>query len=669
MNSIFATKARCSIWLNAATVMVAALSLSSCDKLKKDVLPEAQALTSSADMLHSDFFQQRATMAKNIPTDAPQYNSFLLDVQSQVNQFRKDLSACKEQEDADELFKKADIDSIRAKNDQQKDTLAEAIAGSSTATGIKNFQGRCKHLQQEKGANYQAMMEILDEKGEDYCEDTQEEIKACHKEIDARIKSITTGLSGFDSMLKGAGTTGEKIHSDVEALCKNMENAYAEWAPPPPPPSRPEQILFTVETTPALYEALLSTMLQQYKQFSYSYTAPDGARCIADKDNKIGFVIRLVNPTEFDSTLDDLDQCSADLIFAFRDTFPDDIYTKIEERAAAQEDDLNAVLVSGVAYNAVMLKVTQDSPTTKLTSGQIGKELQGKTLMTGGDDSLSGELFNALLKPRGCSAQTADKPEKQLTSDNIIAVAFSRKIDETKALTIARTPSEVKEIYFHPIPGNIASGRYPLSTPVNAVLNPASSGNAEARAFLEYALSDAGQTVVKASDFVSRNEYEETNPEILQLRKMFDKAGYTISRIVTYDTFLFPKNDTTISKNPQLQNSKKDFREFDSAIRSNFGHMGQVLKNTKSDKGIIAVGIIGHASSEGGEAINKPLSLNRAKYTGNCIKNCDKESRRLILTDGMSSAVPVDDNKTEEGKVRNRRCTAYVVEVFETGAK
>ena len=666
-NSTSAKKYRCSTLLNAATVMVAALSLCSCDKLKEEVLPDAKTLTSSADMLHNDFFQKRAAMAKNIPTEDPEYSAFLVDVQSRANRFMKNLSACTEQDQADELLKKADVEAIRAENDRRKDVLSKAIAGSSTATNIRDFRRRCKMIQQDRGNNYRAMMDILEDKGEDYCEDTQAEIKACHQEADSRVRGITAALEGFDSMMKGASASGDKIHEDVEALCKSIESAHAGWTPPPPPPSRPEKVLFTVETTPALYDSLLSTMLQQYKQYTYTYTAPDGARCIADKANKSGFVIRLIKPSELDTALDDLDQHSADLIFAFRDSFPDEVYTKIEERAANYEDDLNGVLVSGVAYNALTIKTAAESTSSKLTS----KELQGKTFITGKPDTLSGELFHALLTPRGGSAQEADKPEKQITADNMVAVAFTRTIDSGKEIPIARTPSEVQDIYFRPIPGNIASGRYPLSSPVNAVLNPSGSGsgNTEARAFIEYALSDAGQTVVKAADFVSRNEYEETNPEILQLRKMFDKAGYTISRIITYDTFLFPKNDTTISKNPQLTDGKKDFREFDSAIRSNFGHMGQVLKNTKSDTGLIAVGIIGHASSEGGEAINRPLSVNRAKYTANCIKNCDSEKRRVILTDGMSSSVPVDDNKTEEGKIRNRRCTAYVVEVFETGAK
>lgn len=665
MNSTSKTLSRFALLLGVVVLAVAALSLSSCDKLKDEVLPEAKAISSRADLLHNDFFQKRPLMVKNLTTEDPEYEAFRLEVQSEVIRIIRDLSNCKEQEEADKLLREAGLEEIRKKNDDRKTVLNKAIAGSSTAANIKDFQRRCKDLQQEKGDNYRAMMDILEEEGDDYCEETQEEIKACHRHTEERVKKVLNGLTGFSDILDGAGSYAGKIHTEIESLCQQIEKAHREWTPPPPPPSRPEKILFTVDTTPALYDTLLCTLLQQYKQYTYSYTAPDGLHCIADKANKTGFVIRLVKPSDFDTAWDDLEQHSADLIFAFRDSFSNGVYSKIEKKAADYEDDLNGILISGVAYNAITLKTATENSISRLTS----KELPGKAFVTGTPGSLSGELCRNLLTSRGCTVQEVDRPDKHLNSGSIIAVAFSRSVSAGKELPISRTPSEIHDIYFRPNPGNISSGRYPLSSSVNAVFNPSASGNKEARAFIEYVLSDAGQTVVKAADYVSRNEYEETNPEILCLRKMFDKAGYTISRIITYDTFLFPKNDATISRNPIETNGNIDFREFDSTIRSNFGHMAQVLRNTKSTKGHIAVGIIGHASSEGGEAINRPLSVNRAKYTANCIKKCDLEKRRVILTDGMSSSVPVDDNKNEEGRVRNRRCTAYVVEVFETGVQ
>ena len=80
------------------------------------------------------------------------------------------------------------------------------------------------------------------------------------------------------------------------------------------------------------------------------------------------------------------------------------------------------------------------------------------------------------------------------------------------------------------------------------------------------------------------------------------------------------------------------------------------------------MGIIGHASSEGGHKVNKPLSVNRAKYSASCIKE-QQVKVSMLLTEGMSSDVPVDSNDDESGRIRNRRATAYVVEVYEVGTK
>lgn len=653
--------------------MAMAMSLSSCwlwDKsLPDEVKEDAATFDSSTSGLHREFFDQLGVLRKaNNRPETKEYTQFIDDVQGKANSFLRSLADCKEQEDADELFKAFPTDEIKSQNDARQSALTESIRKSPAVVSLKKFSDKARNLRRKKSSINQAIQEFKDENGEDADAEGVAEVNLQVSQSDERLKAVDKGIAGFGDMLSGAEKEVDKCHEQVEQMLASVKTAYDNWTPPPPAPFHPEKVLFTVETTPAMYDSLLATLLQQYKNYTFLYTASNGDRCVTDAKNTEGVVIHLVEPTQFDAATDSLEQGRADIIFAFRSAFPEEAYAKLEAKDAESEDDMNSVLVSGVAYNALILKNSTAASLEKISTKGMKSELNGVTVYTGMPNSLAGEMFASLLQPAGVEAQAVEHPERQgLSSDSsVAAVAFSRKPSEAKEVRVARTPSQEK-IYFWPRPGDIAAGRYALSAPVNAVFNPASQGNAEARKFVEFVLSEAGQAVVKAADFVSRDEYEENDPELARLRSMFEKAGYSVGRIVTYDTFLFPKNDANIIKQNKPEATKAEFKQFDSAVRSNFTHIAKVLSSTTGTKGQIAVGIIGHASSEGGVSVNKPLSVKRAKYTGSCIEK--KAGKLLILTDGMSSEVPVDDNSTEEGRVRNRRATAYVVEVYEVGTK
>lgn len=655
----------------AALLMAMAMSLSSCwpfsASLPDEIKEDAEELESSASGLKRDFFDQLRALQNVKPKNFKEYDLLADEVQGKANGFLKSLSTCKEQEEADELIQGFPMDDLRGRNDAQKTAIIEASKKTPAAVALSGFAGKTRNLDTKKGRINQSIQEFKDANGDDDAEAVAEvELKV--KEAEACVKSVKNAISGLKGMEEGANKEVDKYHEQVEQTLASVQTAYDNWTPPPPAPFHPEKVLFTVETTPAMYDSLLATLLQQYKNYTFLYTASNGDRCVTDAKNTEGVVIHLVDPAQFDRATDSLEQGRADLIFAFQATYPEEAYAKLEAKDAESEDDMNTVLVSGVAHNALILKNSQAAALEKVSTKEIKSDLNATTVYTGTPESLAGELYAAILAPAGVEAQAVDHPERQGVSaeNSLAAVAFSRKPTEAKEVRVAYTPSAEK-IYFWPRPGDIAAGRYALSASVNAAFNPASQGNAEARKFVEFVLSEAGQSVVKSADFVSRDEYEENDPELLRLKAMFEKAGYSIGRIVTFDTFLFPKNDANIIKKPEVIDRRAEFKQFDSKVRSNFNHISQVLSKTTSDKGVIAVGIIGHASSEGGAAVNKPLSVNRAKYTGSCIKQ--KSGKMLILTDGMSSEVPVDDNKSEEGRVRNRRATAYVVEVYEVGTK
>lgn len=73
------------------------------------------------------------------------------------------------------------------------------------------------------------------------------------------------------------------------------------------------------------------------------------------------------------------------------------------------------------------------------------------------------------------------------------------------------------------------------------------------------------------------------------------------------------------------------------------------------------VRIVGHTDSVGSDAVNNPLSLNRANSTRDYLMRRGVSGSR-IFTEGRGSYQPIASNSTSEGRARNRRVEIFVGE-------
>jgi outer membrane protein OmpA-like peptidoglycan-associated protein len=73
------------------------------------------------------------------------------------------------------------------------------------------------------------------------------------------------------------------------------------------------------------------------------------------------------------------------------------------------------------------------------------------------------------------------------------------------------------------------------------------------------------------------------------------------------------------------------------------------------------VRIIGHTDSTGTDAINDPLSVNRAASARQYLAERGVQPTRISI-DGRGSREPIADNATVEGRARNRRVEIFVAE-------
>lgn len=91
------------------------------------------------------------------------------------------------------------------------------------------------------------------------------------------------------------------------------------------------------------------------------------------------------------------------------------------------------------------------------------------------------------------------------------------------------------------------------------------------------------------------------------------------------------------------------------------------VAQTLADYPSTYIDIYGHTDSTGGDAINIPLSQNRAQSVATYLGQRGVNSARMA-TKGFGSSQPVADNSTEAGKQANRRVEIRIVPVEKTGA-
>src|SRR5665647_179513 len=98
-----------------------------------------------------------------------------------------------------------------------------------------------------------------------------------------------------------------------------------------------------------------------------------------------------------------------------------------------------------------------------------------------------------------------------------------------------------------------------------------------------------------------------------------------------------------------------------SAIKSNFAPVLNHFATSLNQNPITTVTIIGHTDSTGSDAINNPLSFDRANAARDYLVSRGVASQR-IATDGRGSREPIANNATEQGRAQNRRVEIYVAE-------
>jgi outer membrane protein OmpA-like peptidoglycan-associated protein len=96
-------------------------------------------------------------------------------------------------------------------------------------------------------------------------------------------------------------------------------------------------------------------------------------------------------------------------------------------------------------------------------------------------------------------------------------------------------------------------------------------------------------------------------------------------------------------------------------IKSNFQPILDKFAHTLNENPATTVRIVGHTDSTGSDAINDPLSVNRAASTRTYLTARGVNAQRIAI-DGRGSREPIADNATDAGRASNRRVEIFVGE-------
>ncbi|WP_114972883.1 OmpA family protein [Rhodoferax ferrireducens] len=98
-----------------------------------------------------------------------------------------------------------------------------------------------------------------------------------------------------------------------------------------------------------------------------------------------------------------------------------------------------------------------------------------------------------------------------------------------------------------------------------------------------------------------------------------------------------------------------------SDIRPNLRPILDQFAQGLSSQANTEIRVIGHTDSTGSDAINNPLSVNRAASARDYLVSRGVDGRRIQI-DGRGSREPIADNNSETGRARNRRIEIFLAE-------
>lgn len=347
----------------------------------------------------------------------------------------------------------------------------------------------------------------------------------------------------------------------------------------------------------------------------------------------------------------DLGAQAADLGMASRRIKPEEI-----AQLSALDGDLSSPSSEHVlGLDGVAVVVNPANPVQNLSIEQVGKLFSGQitdwsalggpagpvSIHARDDKSGTFDTFKALvLEPLNLKLlATAHRYESSTELSDAVAadpggIGFIGLpyVRRSKVLGISAGAGNPPIV---PTQFTVGTEDYPLSRRLYLYL-PGKAPSKDAADFVEYALSDAGQDVVKQNGFVSQNPYTQ---------KVADDANWPADyrqMVGSAERLSFDFRFESGTGNP------------DTKAQRDLGRLVEYLG--KSGRGH-ALLLAGFADNVGAAAANQQLSLERSKVVAAALQ---ARGIDVLEVKGFGSAIPVAANDTPAGRERNRRVEVWL---------
>jgi phosphate transport system substrate-binding protein len=426
----------------------------------------------------------------------------------------------------------------------------------------------------------------------------------------------------------------------------------AATVPPPPPPAASALIRLHGSNTiggdlgPALAEAFLSRRTAS-KSVVRKRTAPDETRVEAIDGSKAVEAIEIFahgTATAFQ----DLATAACDVGMASRRIHPDEA-----EKLASLGDLASAASEHVIALDGIVVIVNPANPVTSLTTGQIGDVFSGKVVSwkaVGGADRpiavharddrsgtydtfrqlvLAGRSLVADARRHESSDELSDAVAADANAIGFIGLPYVRS---AKAVMV----QEAGSAPLLPSPLSVSTEDYPLARRLYLYLPPGSP--IAAHDFVDFALSEEGQRVVQAAGFVDlRPTCDPNAARCASCDRDYQDAVRGACRLSM--DFRFDRG-----------NSQLDTR----ALRDLQRVVTFMQRPELAGRSLV---LLGFSDGAGARAETVTLSQQRASMVATQLR---ARGLRVDVERGLGPQMPVADDATEEGRLRNRRVEVWL---------
>lgn len=493
--------------------------------------------------------------------------------------------------------------------------ISESIDKPDSGSGVKAAEARglIDKLQKLESDGEQALEQAYTSSPE-----STQRFDAFLMDVDSVLSRARKIAAGGTAATSPEGTKLKKALADCLSSLGAAKAALTAFIPPPELPFQAAEADLIIAASSDLARELVAPLVSGWSE-SKSMKGPEG-RYFIESASAGKILVEPVTASEGFKRL-----AAGEVKVLFSDRKPSEFGRDMKSsRSIAEVIALDAMTLLVHPDNALDTFEMGTAAPLKLGAGPEGSPIRSRA-----------QLFG--LNTKGASDLSSE--EAALTDKTLLALShYHEEGVNLRAKRLAVKPSR-EALSLKPSPFTIATEDYRFSFRIVAWTTP--NPTPDTLSLIKFCTSNDGQKIVAEQGYVDlrlRPIQGDVPPEILAALG----AALGVDRV---------SSAIRLSTNFRFEVGKSDL---DIKAQADLERLPRFVANDYPDHKVV---ILGFTDSDGGPKINVPLSKNRAEEVAKELRRSKVDTR----SGGLGPAFPVDTNKTEAGKAKNRRAEVWVV--------